>query len=560
MPVSLARRPVPAPPAGAGNTSEAAVRRIREDFGVFQSYVGIAEEFLNASRLDSAAACAGIAAASAWKNHAGLFASGRLEDVITAVGRRAVPGATETRPVSRKGSPNHVLHVLSMARPMGGDSRFAARWMQADGTRRHSLAITAQGGNPIPEIFTESTARSGGRVYSLDADTNDPIRRARSLRALVDTVDLVVLHIFPDDIVPVLALADTRGRPPVAFINHSDHTFWIGGSVSDLVVQLRGCSVPLTLRRRHIEPERLATLPIPLPAAERTMSRAEARAQLGVKPDAVVLLSVGTAFKYKPVAGPGFLEVLRPIIEQHDQAVLLAVGPAPEGDWYDAFESTQGRIVALGRRFDTATLFQAADIYLDSFPFTSPTAALEAGTFGLPLVAYCPRTGDGRVLGPGAPGLDESMCRLSDLEAYSATVSALIKDLPRCRELGQRARQIIESHHTGAQWVERLEETYKLAGTMRPRSGPLHADECEVDELDVVVGGLYRVGHDGFGGFIDRHVRPFPFFTRLAILRQVLKVNRWFSLDLVLPGHLSTRILWRPPGWTKMRRMIAHAR
>lgn len=551
----------------AGPLSAVAVKaandeaRVRRDFAVFQELLSIAEEFLAASRLPLAAACAEIAATCAWHNHPGLFASARLERLLIDLGRRTVPKASQPIGRMRRASPRHVLHVMSKARLMGGDSRFACRWIQADSGRKHSIAITNQDG-PIPEEFIESVSCRGGQVHRLNAETQDPILRALRLRSLLEDVDFVALHLYPDDIVPMLAFAHRDGLPPMVLMNYCDHNFWLGVNISDLVVQLRRCSVPLSLRRRHIESRRLVTLPIPLPPAERTLSRADAKAQLGLPRDSVVLLSVGTGFKYEPVGGPGFLEVLLPVITKHHEAVLLIVGPKPTGDWAAAYENTGGRVVALWRRYDTATLFQAADVYLDSFPFTSPTAALEAGSYGLPLVAYCPRTGDAQVLCPGAPGLDESVCRLNDVPAYAQTVSRLIADPDLRQKLGDFARRSVEHNHTGAQWFERLEDLYRLASRTTPlamqgRSEHREVDEIEVGELDVVLNGLYGIGCEGLGAVIDRYVRPFPFATRMAILRRMLNVNRSFSFDMFIPGCLPARIPWRPPGWKMARRLIS---
>ena len=127
------------------------------------------------------------------------------------------------------------------------------------------------------------------------------------------------------------------------------------------------------------------------------MRRPTPRSQLGIPADAVVLLSVGTGFKYTPIDGPGFLETLLPVVRRHENVVLLVVGPKPSGEWARAAEATGGRVRALGRQLDTAVLYEAADIYLDSFPFTSPTAMLEAGSYGLPLVAYSPHRRDAEV-------------------------------------------------------------------------------------------------------------------------------------------------------------------
>ena len=539
------------------NTADA--RRLEDNFAVFQGVVDIADEFVRGSRLRLAAACAEIAAGCAWRNHPGLFASPRLERVLIELGRRSVPaGATSVaRRVSR--TPRHVLHVLSKARAMGGDSRFACRWMRADGARAHSVAITSQLGAAVPQTFLDSAAATGGEVHRLDDDSCDPIVRARRLRALAERADFVALHVYPDDVVPLLAFAHNDGLPPVALINHSDHTFWLGVQVSDLVVQLRRSSIPLGARRRHVNPQRLATLPIPLPVPRRTQSRAEAKARLGLDPDAVVLLSVGTEFKYVPAGGTGFLDLVLPVMTAHERAVLLTVGPRDTGAWAVARERTRGRVVPLGRQEDPAPLFEAADVYLDSFPFASPTAALEAGAYGLPLVAYCPYAGDAQVLSPGAPGLDDSVCRLEDANQYVETVSRLIVNADTRQVMGERARQAIEHHHQGSGWLDRLSVVYSVAGEVRPRADGPSEDRFEADRLDVMIDRLYGVDADAVGRMIDTHVRPLPVAARRAILRRMLRVNRSFSFDLFLPTWLATRLSWRPPYWNVIRRSLARS-
>ena len=530
---------------------------IRSNFKQFETVVEIAEAFHRASDHRSAAACAQIAATCAWRNHAGLFASPRLERLLTDIGCTAVP--LEPVPVrGRRTPPERVLHVLTKARPMGGDSRFSCRWMQVDGSRQHSVVITAQDGAPVPEVFLKATSRTGGEVHSLDKDTTDPLAQAARLRSLAQQADVVALHIYPDDVVPSLAFADGAVAAPVLFINHSDHTFWLGVNASDLIVQLRDSSIALSANRRGINHGRLTTLPIPLPPLQRTAWRAEAKMQLGLSPDAVVLLSVGTAFKYEPIAGPGFLETLLPLVRQHERAVLLVVGPQPTGEWARAYEATGGRVRALGRQLEPTPLYEAADVYLDSFPFTSPTAMLEAGSYGLPLVAYCPHSGDAEVLSPGAPGLDASICRNRDSEAYAYTVSKLIQDADYRQTLGDAARRAIDGHHRGTAWRARLSELYATAAATGPRLPvPETADKCVPDEVDVYISRLYGVNQDEVGGIIDRHVRPLPWSRRVAVLRQMLAVNRSFSFDLFLPAWLAARASWRPPFWRALRRAIA---
>ena len=111
-----------------------------------------------------------------------------------------------------------------------------------------------------------------------------------------------------------------------------------------------------------------------------------------------------------------------------DNALLLAIGPESSESWQRAAAASGGRIVALGERPDTATFYEAADIYVDSYPFSSITSMLEAGSYGLPVVTCCPYQGDSRVLGSGAPGLSDVMVRTSNPVQYRVALNRLIEE------------------------------------------------------------------------------------------------------------------------------------
>ena len=66
------------------------------------------------------------------------------------------------------------------------------------------------------------------------------------------------------------------------------------------------------------------------------------------------------------------------------------VGAGERPDWTAAVERTNGRIVTYPERAGTSVLYDAADIYVDSFPAVSITSLLEAGSLGIPLVTRDP--------------------------------------------------------------------------------------------------------------------------------------------------------------------------
>src|SRR5690606_19326951 len=217
--------------------------RLHERFTRFQALLGLAESRCAAGDVAAAAALAQVAARSVFPDHAGLFASPRLERLLVELGRRIAGLAPAAPPRPRPDGRRDVLHVLTYARPVGGDSRFVWRWMVEDRESRHSVAITTQSHYrdtfEVPPYLWEAAEASGGRLHELRAPASEPIAQALELRALCQGRDVVALHLWPDDVVPVLALADGCSGDRTLFLHHSDHTFWIGASVSHAIVHMR---------------------------------------------------------------------------------------------------------------------------------------------------------------------------------------------------------------------------------------------------------------------------------------------------------------------------------
>jgi len=109
----------------------------------FNRLLTLAEQFYEEGNLLVAARLAQLAAFSAFPANAGLFGSPRLEKLLLEIGKQINPKIVSQKVIPAK-MPRRVLHILSYAKPIGGDSRFVWRWMQEDNKSQHSLAITSQ--------------------------------------------------------------------------------------------------------------------------------------------------------------------------------------------------------------------------------------------------------------------------------------------------------------------------------------------------------------------------------------------------------------------------------
>jgi hypothetical protein len=520
-----------------------------EAYARFCYLLTICEKHFAAGDYPAAASLANIAARYAFPVRAGLFGSPRLENILLNLGRKIPTDAKCELGRSSVGLPRNVLHIMSYARPVGGDCRYVWRWIQQDRQSTHSVAITTQadvkGIYEIPQILKDAVGDSGGFLKVLTAPPTKQLEQARELRKLCQGMDVIVLHLFPYDIVPTLALASGCDLSKVVYVNHSDHTFWVGSSVCHSIIHLRTQSAQFLKERRGLDPVQWSFLPTPLAQLPPPVDRIEAKRALGYDPNGVLLLTIASPFKYSSPGQIGFLDLVTPILAKFPEAALVAVGPKPEDAWEKASILTNGRIVALGTRWDNNLLYSAADIYLDSVPFASITSLLEAGSQGVALLGYKPSS-ELSLLGPGAPGLDSAMELPSDETTYRATLARLIQDADFRLENGRRVKSSILGFHTGTNWLAALNDVYeKLEQISERKCLAAKEDTTKSDELNHALSNLYGdVEPPSWErSLISTYVGPLRYSSRFPITWHLQEKGFGLCLVNLLP----------PPGNTVIR-------
>ena len=534
-------------------------------------FVRIAEEaerLAAEGRDDEACVQVFIAAFHAVARHSGLWASPRLEALLARIAARRLRDTPGRR---APGAIRHVMHVATQVPALGGLARMMERWIRADAGRTHSVAITRQAIMPVPESIRDAVTERGGTVQILDHRRGGLFERAQCLRDAAQAADLIVLHVHPFDIVPQLAFA-TPNRPPVVYLDHADHGFWLGTHITDVMASMREAGRHIMIERRGIPPERIAVLPTILDAGHRRLSRQEAKFRIGLTEDCVLLVSVARERKYVTLGGISFADLHLQTLLEHPNAVLLTVGPGAREDWSGAMQRCQGRIISLPEHEDPRLFFEAADIYVDSFPFVSITSTLEAAILGTPAVSLFPFGRESSVLGCNMPGLDRLLVTCSSRGAYHKALSRLITDELHRRELGASLQEQIAANHIQAAWLERLEALYRQALAAPRHSGAAGPDKVFQDEPDVFIQAIHGGQPDGERdrnrllkyelGVLGTRARLREWW-RLWRLGELRDSGRYGPAVRLLPEWLSTagrrwRRRWAPSvdgeGWPRPRR------
>ncbi len=219
-----------------------------------------------------------------------------------------------------------------------------------------------------------------------------------------------------------------------------------------------------------------------LPAGEPGAARAAGRAALGLAPEDLCVLSVGSLTRQKAhhvlidafarvagsrprarllIAGEG---PLRAALEERIAAVQA---PAAAGDAPAGARASGARVRLLGAREDVGALMQAADLYaLSSEREGLSVTLLEAMRAGRAAVAT--RVGgNGEAIAEGTSG---RLVPVDDVASFAEALASLLDDRARREAMGHAARERFLERFTAERMVAETEALYR-----RALGGPVEA-------------------------------------------------------------------------------------
>ncbi|MFS0821570.1 hypothetical protein [Bacillus sp. 1P02SD] len=419
---------------------------------LFNQMIEKSEEHLGLNNLELSSLYCQIAADYVSYSHAGFFYSNKLEEILSEISLKVIKNDKLDR---SKNKIQKVLHIASELYAVGGHTRLLQNWINYDVGRYNELVITNQTMEESPKQIIEELAEKGITVTFLKGKSEGILSRAIDLVSIAKEFDAVVLHIHSYDVIPLIAFSNSQ--IPVLLMNHADHRFWIGRSISNMVLELRETGKSLSMKRRLISPENQSILPIPLKGPVE-ITKEKARKALSINSDDFVIFSVASSYKYKPLHDGGLGEVLLPLVNRYSNLKALIVGPNhSEEYWKDLSKKSNGKIQALGIKPHVDYYYKASDLYLDSYPVSSLTSLLDAGKYSLPIFS----------LEKGSKGLDLDDISLDQLNYKSGSLKELyeslqmyIEDEKKREEFGNQCFDEISKYHLNPGWVGILDEIF----------------------------------------------------------------------------------------------------
>lgn len=408
----------------------------------------------NKKNYEDALRWAEIAGSCAWFTHPGFYMHQEIEEGLHNIGYNldSVDVNFSWCLPRNIGQGRKWLHVLTAAYTTGGHTRLAERWMTSSSDDDiHSFILLDQDAE-IPNWLIAASQKTGGSYIVLPSEMGF-MEKAKVLRNISrDWADIIVLHIHPNNALCSVAFSENEG-PPVMFVNHASLCFWYGVGVSDVVLDMGLQDQKLTISQRRSKNNKLLPLPLNIPDLKQPLRFYKEK--LGLDPGSVVMLTSAPGYKYRPYEHLNFQNTMIDILNrsQNKNVILVVLGvDSHDINWREAIEKTGGRIKVMGLQKDVFPYYGAADFYLESFPFGSFTASLEAAAMGKPIVSAPMPISPYLVLGP----IDGKAENAESMENYIALVEAYIHDVKFRIDSAELQRKSVTATHLGTAWREKI--------------------------------------------------------------------------------------------------------
>lgn len=482
--------------------------------------------------------------------HSGFFVDAVVESELLKIGQAIDEDQyhDELPEILHATGKRYVLHVFSEVNTVGGHCRTLIHWIRNDPATAHVLVILRQLDREALDWIKEQLEPNGVQVIALDPDST-LLRRAIQIRRISRLgFNAVVNHVGQAEVIPSIAFA-VKDCPPVLLVDHADHSFWVGIGMTDIVVHQRPIGGQICSKRRGSRSSFVLPIPIevspapPVSSGEHSIKsralREQVRSHFDIGEHQIMGLTVGRRDKYRPLNKQNFFRSAFEFMRDHPNFVLHVVGVEKvQAEQWAGANSMGENFVFHGEVPVDPRLRQVADLYLESYPFGSQTAFLEAAQASLASVRA---PVDTALLATSDSAIDSCLPVPADEMEYWYQVSDLLGNPIRRQQCAERLKTQVEEIHTGEGWVEQLEALYERVAATRhaPNTSSVIVDS-HIDHHDVALHLWHRWQGENWAN--DHELRLHAKSTiNNAMRRQLFNGDRRLLFSLAVRSLLAGR-------------------
>lgn len=386
-----------------------------------------------------------------WLNFHGIYYSCLFEKMLADIGS-FLPSFDLRKIKLTPHSRRKALHICSEVYTSGGHSKLLYNWILVDKDSDHFVISTRMSHDAFLNVSNSYLDSEKYNLVTLTSTTS--LGKAKELKEfLYNNFDVVILHIHPDDPIPNIVFSDPKIQIPVLFLNHADHTFWLGSSITDIVLQTRSFYVDLDKERRGIDVGFYLPIPIKYPEILEPLCAGENKQRVSI-------LSIGNEAKYVPTIEYNFCAAMHKLVLEYENLTVNLIGISEQAEFVQKF--CHPRIKYLGElpHENVEEYRKSCDLYVEGFPTPSFTAMLETVGYNKPFVLhYNPKL----VYRLFRDSVNDCIIYPRDISEWSLLIKRMIVDTEFRNNIREVQTRFVRREFSLGKWTERLENLYFIA-------------------------------------------------------------------------------------------------
>ena len=314
-----------------------------------------------------------------WENRVGIFQDIEFENELIKISK---DNNVNTKYLGNNFN-GKTLHIVTEIYSSGGHTRVINNWIKFENKNQDLLIINSEK-NQIESWLLNTIKISNGNLIFLES--KDTLDKAKELLNIAKNYKRIILHVHPNDIVPILAFGNSDIIKRIYFYNHADHTFWLGLTINKCVLDLSCGGKELSIYKRGIINSEVLSIPLEQNQKENKVIDIEIDKiykLYNIKKNNKVIFSMAIGYKYDTILDYNFFEFLEkliPFLIKNNIYFLIAGPSLKKRKWKKFYEASNKKIIPLGilSKEEVKDIWKIVDLYIDSFPINSYTCLLEA--------------------------------------------------------------------------------------------------------------------------------------------------------------------------------------
>lgn len=458
---------------------------------------------------------------SAWYNFPGYYTSNCFESIIRNI---ALKNLDFEEAYVQDTPEDKTLHLFSEISNIGGHSKLIFSWMENDKNSKHYLMSTWQNFQEISEIARSYQYTIDNNVFTYDQKLNILEKSQKIIDTLKENnFSRIILHIHPHDVIPSLIFSSNKLKSPVFFLNHAEHTYWLGAPVTDFLLQIRESNIVKDSKNRNIPVQDQFFLPIPVDESYSLKKKEK---------NTFNIISIGRESKYEPNQDYNFYQEALKIVQKFEQVVFTIVGVELNNPNRKIY--AHDRLVFIHPTRDINQYIENADLYLEGFPIPSFTSLLEPAMAGVPFVLHYNPASVYKVFDDSK---EKGIFYPKDLKSWELEVKSMITDENYRNLITRLQLTYLQENYSSEGWNKKLQNIKNLSTNKYHNIRAIPNEEKYVDGRDEELVSVIESKPTNHYS----HTNQLGFFSKLKVIALSFDNPSWVK---ILPWKQTIKYLF----------------